>query len=298
MSDATCMIGRTAEDMGAAAPVRAVPPAEWFDVPTAEELAVLSVERQMLDVCVCGDEIGKIVGVVAVEGVPFRTSYGDLVSPMLSDVDVSEINDRAENLMRVDRGGKIEEVPAGKFRFGHSPESFDELDMLRVFHAQNEGTLARFRLFPVTIGGKRALVLKGSVLASVLEPGASSPRPVTFADLDQLQHAETSPEWYENERGKFVYIAHSLVGEGNTNLFDEDERAAFRATVRKAKEETMPENELIDHDGCATCDERAAAADAERVEAEAAERQAMLDRIAALEAANEQVVGHLMNATA
>lgn len=297
ISDASCMIGRTAEQMADQPPVPAVPPAEWFDPPTATELAALAADRPMIDVTVCGADIGKIIGVVAVEGIPFRTSYGDLVSPMLANVDVSEINDRRENMMRLERGGQIVEIPAGKFRFGHSPDYLDTLDLLHAFHDQNEGTLARFRLHPVELGGRRALIMKGAVLASVLEPGAALPRPVTYADLDQLHHAETSPEWYENERGEFVYIAHSFVGEGNTNMFTDEERAAFRAELRKAKivaEE--PHSETVA--GCTACEARDAEAAA--AEAEAAEQRIadMADRLARLEQDTAGIVEHLMTRAA
>lgn len=296
ISDASCLIGRTADQMAESPPIPALPKAEWFDPPTQAELDLLAVDRAMIDVTVCGPDIGKILGVVAIDGIPFRTPYGDLIAPNLADVDVSEINDRRENLLRVDRGGTIEETPAGKFRFGHSPDFLDTLEMLHAFHDQNEGTLARFRLYPATLAGKTALIMKGSVLASVLEPGTTGPRPITYADLDQLHNAETSPEWYEDEQGRFTYIAHSFVGEGNTNMFTEDERAAFRAEIRKAKPMTteQPEPAAADH-ACDTCDERDAAA---KAAAEADRKQAWED-MQALVAKNREditsVVEHLMS---
>lgn len=297
ISDASCLIGRTAEQMAESPPIPALPKAEWFDPPTQAELNLLAVDRAMIDVTVCGPDIGKILGVVAIDGIPFRTPYGDLIAPNLADVDVSEINDRRENLLRVDRGGAIEETPAGKFRFGHSPDFLDTLEMLYAFHDQNEGTLARFRLYPATLAGKAALIMKGSVLASVLEPGATTPRPITFADLDQLQHAETSPEWFEDHKGRFSYIAHSFVREGNTKMFTEDERAAFRAEIRKAKPMTteQPITPAADNAACGTCDERDAAAKA----AAEADRQQAWEDMQALVAQNREditsVVEHLMS---
>lgn len=314
--DVSCLLDRTAEQMAESPPIPQIPRFEHYDAPTQAELDGLAVDRPMMAVTVCGPDIGKIVGVVAIEGIPFRTSYGSLVSPMLRDVDVTGINDRFENTMALNTGSAVVEMPAGKFRFGHSPEHLETLQDLQGFHDQNEGTLARFRLYPATLGGKRALILKGSVLASVLEPGSTMPRPTTFADLDQLMHAETSPEWFENYDGSFAYIAHSFVGEGNTNMFTDAERAAksqavFVADVRRAKpqetivatEEETPTVETAEV-GCSSCDERTAEEAAAKAEAEQAHAAAQEERIAGLEAQlaavtaeTEGLVTYLMNAS-
>lgn len=238
--DVSCLIGLTAADMAAVAPIPMVHPARWYAAPDESAMAALNGTvvdgRVMAAVEVCGADLGRFMSLVAEDGVPFSDPFRSMFSddgfykaPVLDGNRKDYINDRLENALPVvAEDGSVTTVAAGKVRFGHSPETILYLEDLLEWHDRNEGTLVRFRLHDVvTDDGHTLLVAAGGVV-----PG------VTWKQLEQIRHAEVSPEFVEvDESGTLEYIALSMVFYGNTNTSLPARAAKIRSVA--SKEATM-----------------------------------------------------------
>lgn len=306
-ADVSCLVGKTADQMEALAPIPMVHPERWYLPPGDDAIAGLNGTvvdgRVMASIEVCGPDTGRFMSMVAEDGVPFSdpfpSMFGDglLTAPTLDGNLKGYINNRPENMLAVVReDGTVTAISAGKVRFGHSPDTIVFLNDLLEWHDREEGTLIRYRLHDVEHDGRQLLIATGGVV-----PGLS------WRQLEQVRHAEVSPEFIElDEDGTLQYIALSMVVFGNTNTTLDLSMAARAARhIRHVKEEipmtTTTANSTaaaVAKAGCSCNEPEAeparAALDDDAVEARFAALEKLAERVDMLEAGMVSVVETMM----
>lgn len=302
-ADVSCLVGKTADQMEALAPIPMVHPERWYLPPGDDAIAGLNGTvvdgRVMASIEVCGPDTGRFMSMVAEDGVPFSdpfpSMFGDglLTAPTLDGNLKDYVNNRPENAMAVVReDGTVTAISAGKVRFGHSPDTILFLNDLLEWHDREEGTLLRFRLHDVDHDGRQLLIAAGGVV-----PGLS------WRQLEQVRHAEVSPEFIElDEEGTLQYIALSMVVFGNTNTTLSMAARAARH-IRHVKEAPMsattnPAPPAVAKAGC-SCGEpdleaARAALDDDAVEARFAALEKLVERVDMMEAGIASIVETMM----